>query len=113
MQITIRPDPDCIELVRSEFKEMVIDFLKSVGIPEKDAKNWEATQTIEIDENDPPLLHVFYLECYLPEELFTKPEWIFKFSKEKHFNSFVISGHVVYCKISNPEGLKFLPEIVL
>ena len=41
MKITIRPDPDCIELIRAEFEEMVIDFLKSVGIPEMDNKYWE------------------------------------------------------------------------
>ena len=77
MKITIRPDPDCIELIRSGFKEMIIDFLKSLGIAEKDAKNWEATHTIEINEKLPPSVNVFNINCYLPEELFTKNEWIF------------------------------------
>jgi len=113
MKITIRPDPDCIELIRSKFKDMVIDFLKSVGISEKDAKNWEATQTIEINENDPPLVEFFNRKCYLSDELFAKTEWVFQFAKEELFTSFIISGHVVYCKIQKPDGLKSLPQNLL
>ena len=58
MKITIRPEPDCIELIRSEFKHMVIDFLKSLGILENDAENWQANHIIEIDDNAPPLVVV-------------------------------------------------------
>ena len=54
MKITIRPEPDCIELIRSEFKHMVIDFLKSLGILENDAENWQENHMIEIDDNAPP-----------------------------------------------------------
>ena len=143
MQITIRPDPDCIELIRSEFKDMVIGFLQSVGIPKKNIKykakkrtygidrlweafsfdsntdenieiwGWLATHTFEINENAPQLLYVFGMQCYLPDKLFTKPEWVFEFSKEKHFISLVISGCVICCNLSNTEGLKTLPKNLL
>ena len=113
MQITIRPDPDCIELIRSEFKDMVIRFLKSVGISKRDAENWEAGHTVEINENAPPLVDVFDMKCYLPDELFSKPEWIFKFSKEELFNSFVISGIAVCCGLLSTDGLKSLPQNLL
>ena len=55
MKITIRPDTDCIELLNSEFKDMIIGFLKSVGVLAKDAKNWEAVNTIERKEPTPVL----------------------------------------------------------
>jgi len=108
MQITIRPDPDCIELIRAEFKDMVIGFLKSVGIPAKDAENWETIHTVEINEIEPPLVDVFEITCFLPAELFTKPEWVFEFGKEKYCTSFVISWHVVCFKIRKTDGLKYL-----
>ena len=113
MKITIRSDPDCIELIRSEFKDMVIGFLKSLSILENDAENWEATQTIEINENEPPLVDVFNMKSCLPDELFTKPEWFFQFLKEQLFTSFIISGHVVCCKLRNTDGLKHLPKNLL
>ena len=113
MQITIRPDPDCMELIRSKFKDTIIGFLKSVGISEKDAKNWEATHTIEINEKSRPFANVFHMKCFLPDELFSKPEWVFKFSEEKFFTLFVISGSTVCCCLLNTEGLKNLPKNLL
>jgi len=113
MKITIRPDPDCIKLIRSEFKDMVIGFLKSVGISKKDAENWELTHSIEINENTPPLVDVFEMKCFLPDELLTKPEWVFKFAEEKFFTSFIISGHAVCCKLLNINEFEHLPQKLL
>ena len=113
MEITIRPNPDCIELIRSEFEELVIRFLKSVGILEKDAKKWEAIHTTEINEKTPPLVDVFNMKCFLPYELFAKTDWLFKFEKEGFFTSFIISGHVVCCKFLHTAGLKYLPKNLL
>ena len=113
MKITIRPDQDCIKLIRSGFKEMIIDFLKSLGIAEKDAKNWEATHTIEINEKSRPFANVFHMKCFLPDELFSKPEWVFKVSEEEFNSLFVISGSVVCCWLCNTEGLKTLPKNLL
>jgi Leucine-rich repeat (LRR) protein len=113
MKITIRPDPDCIELIRSEFKDMIIGFLKSVGVLAKDAKNWEAVNTIEINESNPPLVDVFDMKCYLPDEIFTKSEWLFKFKKNGFVSYFVISELTVCCKILSTDGLKFLPKNLL
>ena len=110
MKITIRPDPDCIEFVSSEYKNMCIPFLWSVGVTYKDADNWETPHIVEINENNPPLVDVFNIKCYLPDELFKKPEWLFKFSKEKHFTSFVITGHSLCCKLLSIDGLKYLPK---
>ena len=113
MQITIRPDPDCIELIRSEFKDMVIRFLKSVGIFENDAENWQLTHSIEINENTPPLVDVFEMKCFLPDELFTKPEWVFKFAEEEFFTSFIISNRAVCCKLLNINEFEHLPQKLL
>ena len=113
MQITIRPDPDCIELHRSEVQDMIIGFLKSVGISEKDAENWETIHTIEINENDPPLVDVFEMNCFLPDEIFTTSEWVFKFSNENFFTLFEISGHAICCALLNTGGLKNLPNNIL
>ena len=111
MKITIRPDPDCIELIRSEFKDKVIDFLKSLGISENDAENWEAPHNVEINEHAPPMVDVFDMKCYLPEELFAKTEWVFKFAKD--LTSFVISGHSVCYHLISTDGLKHLPKNIL
>ena len=113
MKITIRPDPDCMELIRSKFKDTIIGFLKSVGISEKDAKNWEATHTIEINEKSRPFANVFHMKCFLPDELFSKPEWVFKVSEEEFNTLFVISGSAVCCLLLNTEGLKNLPKNLL
>ena len=113
MQITIRPDPDYIELIRSEFKDMIVGFLESVGISEKDAENWQATHSIEINENDPLLVAVFNTWCYLPPELFVKSEWMFKFAKEEFFSLFIISGPAICCHLSSTDGLKHLPKDLL
>ena len=113
MKITIRPDPDCIELIRSEFKDMVIDFLKSVGVPKRDAENWEATHTIKIDEKLQTFAYVFHMKCFLPDELFSKPEWVFKVSEEEFYTLFVISCCTICCILLNTEGLKKLPENLL
>jgi hypothetical protein len=134
MRITIRPVSDCIELIRSEFevdpfemlkamnlhnspdlvrstcKNPLIEFLKTLGLHEIDAKNWWKTHTVEINENDPPLVSFFGMECHLPEELFSKSEWVFKVAKEKFFESLVISGCVVCHKLSSIAGLKSLPK---
>ena len=113
MKITIRPDPDCIELIRSEFKDKVIDFLKSLGISENDAENWEAPHNVEINEHAPPMVDVFDMKCYLPEELFAKTEWVFKFAKEEFFISFIISGYAICCDLLDIEGLKHSPKNIL
>jgi len=122
MKINIRPDPDCFKFIGSEFEDryivylkkvMIITFLKSVGIPEIDAENWAATHTIEINENNPPLVTVFNMRCSLSDEIFAKSEWVFKLSKEKYFTSFIISGHAVCCDLLNSNGLKHLPKNLL
>ena len=114
MKITIRPDPDCIDLMRQKkFKENITGFLKSVGVPKRDAENWEATHTIEIDEKSEAFAYIFNMKCFLPDELFSKPEWVFKFSEEKFFTLFVISGSTVCCCLLNTEGLKNLPKNLL
>jgi len=113
MQITIRPEPDCIDLIRSEFKKVIIGFLKSLGISENDAENWEATHTIAVKENDPLLIDVFDMKCYLSDDLLKKPEWELKFAREELFTSFIISGHVVCCQLLNTDGLKHLPKNIL
>jgi Leucine-rich repeat (LRR) protein len=113
MKITIRPDPDCIELIRSGFRYRIICFLKSVGVPEKNAEHWESTHILEINENSPLLVDVFNMKCYLPDGLFAKPEWVFKFVREELFNSFVISGNTICCVFFNTEGLEYLPENLL
>ena len=110
MKITIRPDLDCIELIRSEFNGMIINFLKSVGIPAKDSENWEATHTVEINENDPALVDVFDMKCYLSDELLAKSQWIFNVTKDGFITSFVISGKVFCCKLSSTGGLKTLSQ---
>ena len=114
MKITIRPDPDCIDLMRQKkFKENITGFLKSVGVPKRDAENWEATHTIEIDRKLQAFAYIFNMKCFLPDELFSKPEWVFKFSEEKFFTLFVISGSTVCCCLLNTEGLKNLPKNLL
>ena len=102
MKITIRPDPDCINLMRpKKFKDNITGFLKSVGVLYNDTENWEATHIIEINENGPPLVRVFSMKCYLPAELFSKPEWVFKFSEEEFYTLFVISGCTICCILLN------------
>ena len=113
MKITIRPDPDCIELIRAEFKNMIIDFFKSIGFPENEADNWESNHTIEINENLPPMVKIFEMWCYLPEVLFKKAEWIFKISKNNLVCLFIISDEIVCCKLLNTGGLSQLPESLL
>jgi Leucine-rich repeat (LRR) protein len=92
---------------------MIIGFLKSVGISEKDAENWETIHTIEINENDPPLVDLFEMNCFLPDEIFTTSEWVFKFSNENFFTLFEISGHAICCALFNTGGLKNLPKNIL
>jgi hypothetical protein len=114
MKITIRPDPDCIDLIglkRNDY--MIVNFLESVGVPAKDANNWESAHTIEINENEPPIVLIFEIECFLPDELFTKSEWVFEFSKEEFLESFIISGVTVCCKILKTLGFKYLPKNLL
>jgi hypothetical protein len=111
MQITIRPDPDCIELIRSEFKDYTIHFLETLGLKEDVAKNWESIHTIEINENDPPIFKFYpMMRCYLPEGLFKKSEWVFNYSKKEFFELFEISGHILHCRLRNSFGLKQLPK---
>ena len=113
MKITIRPDPDCIELIRAEFQIYTIHFLETLGLKEDVAKNWESIHTIEINENDPPLVDVFEMNCFLSDELFTKPEWVFQFKKERFFTSFIISGYAICCDLLDTEGLKHSPKNIL
>ena len=111
MQITIRPDPDCIELIRSEFKNYTIGFLETLGLKEDVAKNWESIHTIEINENDPPIFKFYpMMRCYLPEGLFKKSEWVFKYSKKEFFELFEISGHILHCLLRHSFGVEQLPK---
>ena len=113
MKITIRPDPDCIELIRSEFTDIALSFLKSLGVPEKEADNWESTHLVEIIENLPTMFVIFEMRCFLPEILYEKSEWVFKIAKNNLFNSFIIVDQVVCCRLLNTGGLKQLPENLL
>jgi len=114
MQITIRPDPDCIELIRSEFENYTVHFLETLGLKEDVAKNWESIHTIEINENDPPIFKFYpMMRCYLPEELLKKSEWVFKYSKKEFFELFEISGQILHCRLRNSFGLKQLPKNIL
>ena len=109
MKITIRPDTDCIELLNSEFKDMIIGFLKSVGVLAKDAKNWDAVNTIELNENDLPLVDVFDMKCYLPSELFAKTEWIIKLNKHQNYRKFLLNNCEICIRLENPQGINFVP----
>jgi Leucine-rich repeat (LRR) protein len=110
-------------LIRCYIKE-ISEFLDSVGI----TGNLLATHEIEINEYAPPMVDVFSMNrhlsmgkhlhnqdkwCFLPDVIFTKSEWAFKFLKDEFTSSFIISGHAICVKLLSTDGLKHLPKNLL
>ena len=108
MQITVRPDPECIELICSEFTDIALSFLRSLGVPEKESDNWESTHLVEITGNSPPAVTIFEMNCYLPEVLFEKSDWVYRIFRNNLFDLFIIANEVVCFRLLNTDGLKQL-----
>ena len=110
MIITIQPDSDDVEFIRTHWLALILikSFLQALGISEADRERWNDVLWAEIDTNS--TIEFEEMTCYFPDTIKNQQSW-------KYSTLFINGGHLLllnglpfWAKITLPNGIKNLPS---